>query len=99
MITRKTQHPRRARRPLAPLLAVGLAVALAAGCGGDDEKSAQDRYCETGASLEASVDALVDLDLLAEGTDGLQPKQRRPVTGSWEHTGPKRQTANTDLQF
>ena len=67
-----TWQPRRARHLLAPLLAAGLTVAFVAGCGSDDEKSAQDRYCEAGASLEVSVDALADIDLLAEGTDGLE---------------------------
>jgi outer membrane murein-binding lipoprotein Lpp len=58
-------------------LALGavLGVALLAGCGDDDsgdEPSAQEQYCEAGDSLESSVSALVDLDLVAEGTSGLE---------------------------
>ena len=38
---------------------------------GDDE-SAQDRYCNAGEDLQGSVAALADVDLIAEGTDGLE---------------------------
>lgn len=61
-----------AARPMRLLAAAGLAVVLVAGCGDDDEKSAQETYCEAGESLEASVTALASLDLVAEGTDGLE---------------------------
>lgn len=44
---------------------------VVAGCGSDDDESAQDRYCDAGESLESSLDELADLDLVAEGTDGL----------------------------
>jgi len=50
----------------------GLGIALLAGCGSDDDESAQDKYCEAGQSLESSVAALGNLDLVAEGTDGLE---------------------------
>lgn len=46
-------------------------VLVVAGCGSDDDESAQDRYCAAGESLETSLDELADLDLVAEGTDGL----------------------------
>ena len=72
MNSQHTWQPRRARHLVAPWLATGLTVAFVAGCGSDDEKSAQERYCEAGTSLEVSVDALADIDLLAEGTDGLE---------------------------
>jgi hypothetical protein len=66
---------RTARRPVSRLrlLVVGTALGAAAlaGCGDDDE-SAQDRYCAAGESLESSVAALTDLDLIAEGTNGLE---------------------------
>jgi uncharacterized protein YoxC len=45
--------------------------ALALGACGSDEESAQDQYCQAGADLRASLAALVDLDLIASGTDGL----------------------------
>jgi hypothetical protein len=60
------------KAPVRLMLMAGLAIAAIAGCGDDDEKSAQEKYCEAGASLEASVEALLDLDLVAEGTDGLE---------------------------
>lgn len=52
-------------------IAVGLGIALLAGCGSDDDESAQDRYCQAGEALESSVSSLGDLDLVAEGTNGL----------------------------
>ena len=52
------------------VVAVGLGIALLAGCGSDDE-TAQDEYCAAGDSLESSLGALTDLDVVAEGTDGL----------------------------
>ena len=48
-----------------------VAAVVAAGCGSDDDESAQDRYCAAGASFESSLDELAGLDLVAEGTDGL----------------------------
>ena len=51
-------------------LALTLGAAALAGCG--DDESAQDRYCEAGESLNASVAALFDLDVVAEGTNGLR---------------------------
>ena len=46
-------------------------VLVVAGCGSDDDESAQDQYCAAGESLETSLDELADLDLVAEGTDGV----------------------------
>ena len=54
------------------VVGAGLGIALLAGCGSDDDESAQDKYCEAGQSLESSVAALGNLDLVAEGTDGLE---------------------------
>ena len=48
-----------------------LLVGLAA-CSDDDGQSAQERYCEAGEALESSVTALVELDLVAEGTNGVE---------------------------
>lgn len=44
-------------------------VLLLTACG--DDESAQDRYCNAGEDLQDSVAALTDVDLIAEGTDGL----------------------------
>jgi hypothetical protein len=44
------------------------AVALT-GCGSDE--SAQEKYCDAGESVRSSLASLTDLDLIAEGTDGL----------------------------
>lgn len=56
-------------------LVCGAAVVgvMLAGCGDDDDgRSAQEIYCDAGESLESSVTALSDLDVVAEGTDGLR---------------------------
>jgi hypothetical protein len=60
------------KAPIRLVLMAGLVIAAATACGDDDDKSAQEKYCEAGASLDASVEALLDLDLVAEGTDGLE---------------------------
>jgi hypothetical protein len=60
------------RGPLRLVLISGLAMTAVAACGDSDEESAQETYCEAAESLDASVDALLDLDLVAEGTDGLE---------------------------
>lgn len=53
---------------IAILAALG-ATTLAA-CG--DDESSQDDYCAAGDALQSSLASLADLDLIAEGTDGLQ---------------------------
>ncbi|KHL17837.1 UNVERIFIED_CONTAM: hypothetical protein LK11_09620 [Mumia flava] len=48
------------------------AVSLGA-CGSeDDEPTSQDAYCDAAADLRSSVDALTNLDLVGEGTNGLE---------------------------
>lgn len=64
-----TQLGRRPRWIVAAALAVGLSLVA---CGSDDDQSAQEKYCEAGQSLESSAAALFDLDLIAQGTSGLQ---------------------------
>lgn len=63
------EKARRLRRLVVAIPVVGL-MSLAA-CGDDDE-SAQDRYCEAGEQLRADMAALVDVDIIASGTDGVQ---------------------------
>lgn len=53
------------------LTAVACLGALALGACGSDDESAQDQYCQAGADLRSSLASLVDLDLIASGTDGL----------------------------
>jgi len=54
---------------LAVSLTLALGVIVPTACG--DDESAQDRYCEAGKSLNASVSALVEVDVVAEGTNGV----------------------------
>lgn len=63
------QNDRRLRRIVATIPIVGL-LSLAA-CGDDDE-SAQDRYCDAGEQLQTDMAALLDVDVIATGTDGLE---------------------------
>lgn len=58
------------RRARAALVATILGVVALAGCG--DDETAQERYCNAGESLATSLSALTSLDLIAEGTDGLE---------------------------
>ena len=54
-------------------MALAGAMALCAvACSDDDDQSAQERYCEAGASLESSVNELLNLDVIAEGTSGVE---------------------------
>ncbi|MGI9576662.1 MAG: hypothetical protein ACR2OH_00500 [Microthrixaceae bacterium] len=64
-------HAKRVRA-IAGLLAGVLLASVVSGCGDDDGESAQERYCAAGEDLEASVTSLVELDLIAEGTNGLE---------------------------
>ena len=63
------QRGRRGRWIFATALAATLSLAA---CGSDDDASAQEKYCEAGQSLESSAGALLDLDLVAKGTSGLE---------------------------
>lgn len=53
------------------LAAVACLGVLTLGACGSDDESAQDQYCQAGADLKSSLASLVDLDLIASGTDGL----------------------------
>jgi hypothetical protein len=64
-----TQPGRRGRWVFAAALAAGLSLAA---CSSDDDQSAQEKYCEAGQSLESSAAALLNLDLIAQGTSGLE---------------------------
>jgi hypothetical protein len=66
--TERVTHTGQGMRRLAVVACLG---ALVLGACGSDEESAQDQYCQAGADLRSSLASLVDLDLLASGTDGL----------------------------
>ena len=73
--TNATSDSGRIRRHRA--VGIGVAVVLALGgvaaCSDDgDEPSAQEQYCEAGESLRSSVGSLADLDVVAEGTNGVE---------------------------
>ena len=69
--TRETPARRHARPRLFGTAIV--IVLVLAGCGDSDgDTSSQEKYCEAGQSLESSVSGLTDLDLVAEGTNGLE---------------------------
>ena len=57
-------------RPRALFVGIVIGLVALAGCG-DDDTSAQEEYCAAGESLQSSVAALADLDLVAGGTDSL----------------------------
>ncbi len=65
--TRMNHEGHRIRR-LAAVACLGI---LTLGACGSDEESAQDQYCQAGDDLKSSLASLVDLDLIASGTDGL----------------------------
>ncbi len=70
--TRPTRRPSR-------LLAAGVVACFSLGvaaCGSDDgdEASAEERFCEAGDSLRTDITALADLDIISEGTSGLQER-------------------------
>ncbi len=67
--------PFSARRPqtrslLTIALGAMLSVTFLAACG-DDDASPEEAFCDAGDSLETNVQALGDLDVVAEGTDAL----------------------------
>jgi hypothetical protein len=66
--------PRRTRTRSFLTIALGaiLSVSFLAACGDDDDATPEEAFCDAGDSLEANVQALGDLDIVAEGTDGLE---------------------------
>lgn len=70
--TRRDSNARFRRHRVGAFAACTLLGVVALGGCGDDEKSAQERYCEAGNEVESSVTALTNLDLIAEGTNGLE---------------------------
>jgi hypothetical protein len=62
----------RSKAPVRRALMAGIVIVAIAGCGDDDDKSAQEKYCDAASSLDTSVEALLDLDLVAEGANGLE---------------------------
>ena len=62
----------RERRALTLVAALASLALVAAGCGSDDEESAQDRFCAAGDELRTSVESLLNIDPVAEGTNGVE---------------------------
>lgn len=61
-------HPRRSHL----VLAAGITGALVlAGCGDSDE-SAEDRYCNAGDEVEASIEALTQVDVVGGGLNAVE---------------------------
>lgn len=55
------------------MVAVAAITIAMVGCGSDeDEASAQEQYCEAGSALRSSIEALTSVNLIADGTSGLQ---------------------------
>ena len=66
------RQTRTTQRGIGLLAAAALTMAIA-GCGSDDdEASAQEQYCEAGVALRSSVASLTNVNLVSEGTSGLQ---------------------------
>ena len=65
-----TRRFRGGLRSAALVTVLGAAVLTA--CGSDDNaEDAQDAYCDAGDAVRSSLASLTDLNLVAEGTDGL----------------------------
>lgn len=62
----------RSSRALAAAVAACLSLGVAA-CG-SDEPTAEEDFCAAGDSLQTNINALADLDLVSEGTNGLQER-------------------------
>lgn len=61
------------RRSLAIAVLPLVAAIGISGCGSDDDgQSSQEKYCEAGDQLRSDVTALLELDVAAVGTDGLE---------------------------
>ena len=67
-----TARPNRTRSFLTIALGAMLSVSFLAACGDDDDATPEEAFCDAGDSLETNVQALSDLDLVAEGTDALE---------------------------
>lgn len=59
-------------RVLVTSVAVCLSLGVAA-CG-SDEPTAEEKFCEAGDSLQTDINALATLDVISEGTDGLEER-------------------------
>ena len=62
----------RTRSLLTVTLVALLSVSFLAACGDDDDESPEEAFCNAGDSLESDVQALADMDIVAEGTDALE---------------------------
>ena len=72
----RRDDPRRRRRSwTAGAAALCLSIVVLASCGGDDtEASPEQAFCDAAATLRTDVQALVELDVIAEGTNALKDR-------------------------
>ena len=78
----------------APLAVAGL-VALG-GC--SDDESAQDQYCEAGENLESSVDTLLNLDVVAEGANGVESAVQAVANDAQKMSDTASEAASDDVE-
>jgi hypothetical protein len=76
-----TPRPANTRRPSrtttsARALATGVAsfLLLGATACGSDEATAEEAFCDAGDSLQTDIDELADVDVVSEGTNGLEER-------------------------
>ena len=61
------------RRPAVLIASVSVVLALSlTACGDDDDPTPEEAFCDDAAALKTSVTSLADLDVVAEGTNGLE---------------------------
>lgn len=68
----RSDHQHRFNRIIRGSVGALLAIGLLSACG--DDSSPEAAYCEAGDDLEASVQALRDVDIVAEGVSGVEDR-------------------------
>jgi len=86
-MTSRSTVPRRGRRRALALAAAAMAISLLAGCGDSDDEAtdttdevasttggqaAADEFCAAGDDLRDDVEGLADIDIVADGVDGVR---------------------------
>jgi hypothetical protein len=65
----------RYRRAVGVVVLAGLSLGFASGCGSDESaESAEDVFCDAGDSLRTNIETIVDIDVLAGGTDAISER-------------------------